>query len=57
MEACTRKFVFLKDLLNSFIDSCGIKVNYSKSMIVPINVSKDKNMRILMDMDLGIIKA
>lgn len=43
MEACTTKFVSLKDLLNSFIDSCGIKVNYSKSMIVPINVSKEKN--------------
>lgn len=32
----------LKALLNNFGDSTGLKVNYRKSIIVPINVSKGR---------------
>ena len=34
--------VFLKAILNSFAESTGLKVNYSKSMMVPINISGDR---------------
>lgn len=42
MEACSNQLFFLKSLLNSFASSTGLKVNYAKSMMVPINVSKDR---------------
>jgi len=32
----------LKALLESFGSSTGLKVNYNKSMIVPINISDEK---------------
>lgn len=34
--------VFLKAILNSFAESTGLKVNYSKSVMVPINISDDR---------------
>jgi hypothetical protein len=37
MEACPQKLFVLKALLNTFADSTGLKVNYSKSSMVPIN--------------------
>lgn len=42
MEACPRQLSVLKALLNAFADSTGLKVNYSKSMMVPINVSPER---------------
>lgn len=42
MQADARQLFFLKSLLRSFSDSTGLKVNYSKSQILPINVSQDK---------------
>jgi hypothetical protein len=39
MQANARQLFFLKALLRSFSDSTGLKVNYSKSQILPINVS------------------
>jgi hypothetical protein len=36
MEGCPRQLFFLKSLLQSFATSTGLKVNYSKSMMVPI---------------------
>lgn len=42
MEGDARKFFFLKALLNSFAESTGLRVNYSKSMMVPINVEESK---------------
>jgi hypothetical protein len=39
MEGCARQLFFLKGLLNSFASSCGLKVNFTKSMMVPINLS------------------
>jgi hypothetical protein len=45
MEACARPLVFLRNLLQTFASSSGLKVNYSKSMMVPINV-EDHTMQI-----------
>lgn len=42
MEACPRQLFVLKALLNTFAASTGLKVNYCKSMMVPINVPEDK---------------
>jgi hypothetical protein len=42
MEACARPLVFLRNLLQTFASSSGLKVNYSKSMMVPINVEDHK---------------
>lgn len=42
MEADTKQLFFLKALLNSFSLSTGLKVNYNKSMMIPINVSEEK---------------
>lgn len=42
MEACSRQILALKALLYTFGESIGLKVNYSKSMMVPINTSQEK---------------
>jgi hypothetical protein len=42
MQADARQLFFLKALLKSFLDSTGLKVNYSKSQILRINVSHDR---------------
>lgn len=42
MQADARQLAFLKSLLNSFADSTGLKVNYRKSQMLPINVTQEK---------------
>ena len=42
MEACPRQLFVLKALLHTFAMSTGLKVNYSKSSMVPINVSEER---------------
>jgi hypothetical protein len=42
MEACPRQLLVLKALLNTFAFSMGLKVNYAKSIMVPINITADK---------------
>jgi hypothetical protein len=42
MESCPRQLFVLKVILNTFADSTGLKVNYSKSMLVPINISQER---------------
>ena len=42
MQGDARQIFFLKAILNSFADSTGLKVNYAKSMMVPINVFEHK---------------
>jgi hypothetical protein len=42
LEACPRQLILLKSLLNTFAESTGLKVNYQKSCIYPINVDQDK---------------
>jgi hypothetical protein len=38
MEACPLQLFALKAILNSFVSSTGLKINYVKSIMVPINV-------------------
>jgi len=42
MEGDTRQLFFLKALLNSFSLSTGLKINFNKSMMIPINVPEDR---------------
>jgi hypothetical protein len=42
MEACPSQVLTLKYLLQVFSASTGLKVNYSKSMLVPINLVEDR---------------
>jgi hypothetical protein len=42
MEGCARQLIFLKSLLQTYATSSGLKVNYSKSMMVPINIDDQK---------------
>jgi hypothetical protein len=42
MEACPRYLLVLKSLLNTFASSTGLKVDYAKLSMVPINVSPEK---------------
>ena len=42
LQADARQLVFLKALLHSFAESTGLKVNYSKSHMYPINVSNER---------------
>jgi hypothetical protein len=42
MEVCPQQLFVLKALLNTFADSMGLKVNYSKSSMVPINLSLER---------------
>jgi len=41
MEAYSRQLITLKAILHSFRESTGLKVNYSKSVMVPINISEE----------------
>jgi hypothetical protein len=42
LEACPKQLFFLKAILNSFASATGLKVNYNKSNMFPINVSPEK---------------
>jgi hypothetical protein len=42
MEGYQRQLVFLKGLLQTFALSTGLKVNYSKSLMVPINLEPER---------------
>jgi retron-type reverse transcriptase len=42
MEACPTQLLALKNLLHSFAASTGLKVNYHKSVLVPLNLSEEK---------------
>jgi len=42
MEGCPNQLLVLKELLHAFAESTGLKVNYSKSMMVPLNVSDER---------------
>jgi hypothetical protein len=42
MEGCARQLFFLKSLLQTFAISTGLKVYYSKSVMVPINIEDSK---------------
>jgi hypothetical protein len=42
MEECARQLFVLKALLNTFADFTGSRVNFSKSMMVPINLPEGR---------------
>jgi retron-type reverse transcriptase len=42
LQACPKQLFFLKAILNSFATSTGLKVNYNKSNMYPINVPPEK---------------
>lgn len=42
LQADARQLVFLKAMLHSFAESTGLKLNYAKSQMYPINVSPEK---------------
>lgn len=42
MEACPQQISHRKDILHTFSASTGLKVNYNKSMMVPLNISDEK---------------
>lgn len=42
LEACPVQLLFLKDLLNTFASSTGLRVNYCKSMLTPINLQGER---------------
>lgn len=42
VEGDTRQLFFLKSLLNNFSLSTGLKINFNKSMMIPINVSDER---------------
>ena len=42
LQADAKQLHCLKELLNTFADATGLKVNYNKSSLIPINVSEDK---------------
>jgi len=42
MEGDARQLFFLKAMLNSFAESTGLKVNYNKSFMLPINISAER---------------
>jgi hypothetical protein len=42
IKGCARQLIFLKSLLQTFATSTGLKVNYSKLMMVPINIEEGK---------------
>jgi len=42
LKADAKQLHFLKALLNTFAESTGLKVNYKKSLMIPINVSEEK---------------
>jgi hypothetical protein len=42
METCPVQLFTLKAILNTFADSTGLKVNYNKSSIYPINISEER---------------
>lgn len=46
MQADAKQLFCLKAILNSFASSTGLSVNFSKSLLVPINVS-DEKMKVL----------
>lgn len=42
MQACAKQLSCLKEILNTFADSIGLRVNYHKFLLIPINVQASK---------------
>jgi hypothetical protein len=42
MQADVHQIIFLKSLLHRFGQATGLKVNYAKSSLIPINISEER---------------
>jgi hypothetical protein len=42
MQRDASQLFFLKAIINTFAETSGLKVNYDKSMMVPINISEER---------------
>lgn len=42
LEACPQQLIVLKNLLHTFAQSTGLRVNYNKSVMMPLNLSEEK---------------
>ena len=42
MEACPQQMTALKNILQDFASTTGLKVNFSKSMLIPINLEENR---------------
>jgi hypothetical protein len=42
MEACPQQLFALKAILHTYAESRGLKVNYAKSIMIPINVPPER---------------
>jgi hypothetical protein len=42
MEGCSSQLLFLKTLLGNFSSSTGLRVNFAKSLMIPINIDSDR---------------
>jgi hypothetical protein len=42
LEVCPTHLLVLKDLLSSFASATGLRVNYNKIVVLPINISQEK---------------
>lgn len=42
MEACPNQLLILKEILEIFASSTALKVNYNKSIMVPLNVTDER---------------
>jgi hypothetical protein len=42
MKADARNLICLKALLQTFAESTGLRVNYNKSSMIPINLSEER---------------
>jgi hypothetical protein len=51
MKADTQQLMCLKALLNTFATATGLKVNYNKSNMVPINISEERTGILINTMD------
>jgi hypothetical protein len=41
MPACTQQVMIMKDILNKYAASTSLHINYSKSVLIPINLSEE----------------
>jgi hypothetical protein len=42
LQACPTQLTALKEILEIFAQATGLRVNYTKSCLIPINVAQDK---------------
>lgn len=42
LEGDTRQLLFLESIINTFSEATGLKVNFTKSMMLPINMSDER---------------